>query len=85
MVILIVGLSLLVASGCSAGGDTDTMVGRVRPGGSTLTWQGVRVVLPDGVAPAGTKVRLHREAQTGTGAAAVAVSDGLTIDLGEGL
>lgn len=82
---LLLGLVLILVTGCTAPGDGDTLVGRVQAGGSTLTLRGVEVILPEGVAPAGTQIVLRREAQTGTTAAAVAVSEALTIELGDGL
>ena len=65
--------------------EPDSVVGRIESGGSTLTLGGIEVTLPDGVAAPGTEVTLRLDTQTGVGDAAVAVSDGISIELGDGI
>lgn len=64
--------------------EPDSVVGRIESGGSTLTLGGIEVTLPEDVAAVGTEVRLSLEEQTGVGDAAIAVSDGISIELGDG-
>lgn len=99
IVTILLGFGLLVSAGCTpaegdaadrrtrataSAGDPDSVVGRIESGGSTLTLAGIEVTLPEDVAAVGTEVRLSLEEQTGVGDAAVAVSDGISIELGDG-
>lgn len=85
VVSVVVAVGVMLTLGCTAPPDPDRLVSRVQAGGSTLRLGGVEVVLPPGVAPIGTQVVLRRERQAGTGAAAVPLSEGITIELGDRL
>ena len=83
VVLTVVGV--LAASSCTFLGNADAREALIRDGGTTIEFHGIVVSLPDGVAPVGTKVSVRREAQKGTSAEAVAVSDGVVIELEGGL
>lgn len=83
VVLTVVGV--LAASSCTFLGNVDAREALIRDGGTTIDFHGIVVSLPDGVAPVGTKVSVRREAQKGTSAEAVAVSDGVVIELEGGL
>lgn len=86
LLVVVTVLSLLAVSACTVTpGNPNAVEGRVLQGGTTIEFRGIVVSLPDGVAPVGTKVSLRAESQTGTQDAAVAVSDGISIQLGDGL
>lgn len=85
LLVVLTVLSVLATSSCTFLVNLDVRQVSIRDGGTTIDFHGIEVFLPDGVAPVGTKVSLRREAQTDTGEAAVAVSDGVTIELEGGL
>lgn len=92
----VTAVSLVLVGSCTVGdtpgaaretgqGSAEGVEFEVGSGPTTTEFHGITVSLPAGVAPVGTEVVLRREAQSGTRSPAVAVSDGLRVDLGDGL